>query len=314
MTIVFCADRGILAALHVAARSVLESFRGAPHFVILTDELDDADIGLLRATLDETGRKYSLDCRRIDGKPLEGFPKLAGRHSTYFRLLIPDVIEDRSCLYLDADILCRCDLSVLSEIDLAGKPVALVPEAPIESCPDRQVQALLGATARGQYYNAGVSLIDCHLWRSEDLKSRCFDFIAEHRPAYWDQSALNYVLHGRIAELPGCCNRHSNVRANWPLFRRPHNGSGQLIHFVDFPKPWSFLGRQIHPLGKLWWQAYGTTAHAATRREKPRVMEWSARTKAGYQKCLKDKLLFALYCRGWFIPKGVPKGNGSRSQ
>lgn len=306
MTIVFSADRGILAALHVAAQSVLAHFQGKPRFVILTDELDGADISQLAATLDVTGKEYSLEFKRIDGKSLRGFPKLAGGHSTYFRLLIPDLIPEERCLYLDADVICFCDLSGAFSVDLDGNPGALVPEAPIELCTDQKVFEMLGSKARGHYYNAGVFLMDCERWRSEDLKTACFEFIGDHQPDYHDQSALNYVLHGRISQLPSHYNRMSNVRSNWPLFRPPQSCRGQLVHFVDFPKPWSLFGRRVHPLGQLWWESYQRTAHASSGAAKPRSLEWSARAKVGYKKALKDKLLFSLYCRGKFLPKHVP--------
>jgi lipopolysaccharide biosynthesis glycosyltransferase len=306
MKIVFCADRGILAALHVAAKSVLEHFKGKPEFVVLTDELAASEIQTLGKTLDLTGKDYALDFLRIETKPFKNFPKLAGRHSTYFRLLIPDFISESSCLYLDSDIVCACDLSALANYELREHPVALVPEAPIEKSPDLLVFKQLGERAHGNYFNAGVSVINCERWRAENLKEQCFDFIADNQPAYWDQSALNFVLHGRVAELPRHYNRLSNVRSNWPHFRPPKSCSGQLVHFVDFPKPWSVLGRWVHPFGKLWWKLYKNTAHADTRVPIPYAFEWSSRTKVGYGKCLKDKILFSLYCRRLILPKGVP--------
>jgi lipopolysaccharide biosynthesis glycosyltransferase len=305
MKIVFCADRGILAALHVAAKSVLQSFNGKPEFVVITDQLESSEFELLGETLDATSKDYSLDFRRIDSKLFEKFPQLAGRHSTYFRLLIPDVIQDSRCLYLDSDIYCLCDLSALFKFDLSGLPLALVPEAPIEKSPDRLVFEMLGAKAKGHYFNAGVSLINLECWNKENLKELCFEFISENQPAYWDQSALNYVLHGRIAELPRHFNRMSNVRSNWHLFRSPKKCIGHIIHFVDFPKPWSFLGRWVHPMGNLWWKSYKKTAHFKKKQPRPFGFEWSSRGKLGYQKSIKDKILFSLYSMRLFLPKGV---------
>lgn len=296
----------MLAALHVAAKSVLEHFNGEPSFTVLSDELVEADMGLLHETLTSTGNKFQLNLLRVDSKPFQDFPSLAGRHSTYFRLLIPDLISDDRCLYLDSDIFCACDLSGLAFFELRDHPVALVPEAPIEKSPDLLVFKRLGKLARGDYFNAGVSLINCKIWRKENLKEKCFEFIAEHQPAYWDQSALNFVLHGRITELPKQYNRLGNVRSNWPLFRPPKNCTGHLVHFVDFPKPWSPYAKWVHPFGKMWRQAYRQTAHFQRGGEVSSSLDWNKKTKAGYKKALKDKILFSMYSAGFVLPKGVP--------
>jgi lipopolysaccharide biosynthesis glycosyltransferase len=305
MKIVFCADNGMLAALHVAAKSVLEHFQGEPSFTVLSDELGEDDMGLLHKTLAATGKKFQLNLLRVDSKPFQDFPTLAGRHSTYFRLLIPDLIPDDRCIYLDSDIFCACDLSDLANFETRDHPVALVPEAPIEKSPDLLVFKRLGERARGDYFNAGVSLINCERWRKENLKEQCFEFIADNQPPYWDQSALNFVLHGRIAKLPKHYNRLSNVRSNWPFFRSPSNCSRHLVHFVDFPKPWSRFGRWVHPFGKLWWQAYRQTAHSQTGDKVISAVKWSQKIKVGYKKSLKDTILFYLYKKNLMIPKGV---------
>ena len=307
MKIVFCADNGMLAALHVATKSVLEHFQGEPSFTVLSDELGEDDMGLLHKTLAATGKKFQLNLLRLDSKPFQHFPSLAGRHSTYFRLLIPDLIPNDRCLYLDSDVFCALDLSDIACFELQDHPVALVTEAPIEKSPDQLVFKSLGERAHGDYFNAGVSLINCERWRKENLKEQCFEFIADNQPPYWDQSALNFVLHGRIAKLPKHYNRLSNVRSNWPFFRPPISCSGHLVHFVDFPKPWSRYGRWVHPFGKLWWQAYRQTAHYHAGGKVNSEIKWNAKSREGYKKTLKDKILFSLYCSGLILPKGVPE-------
>ena len=88
----------MLSALHVAAKSVLEHFNGEPSITVLSDDLAEADMGLLHETLTLTGKKFQLNLLRVDSKPFQDFPTLAGRHSTYFRLLIPDLIPDDRCI------------------------------------------------------------------------------------------------------------------------------------------------------------------------------------------------------------------------
>lgn len=308
LEIVFCADRKMLAALHVAARSVLENFVGNPKISILTDDLIESDFELLRETLDSVGKEYGIQWFQLDSGKFNGFPKLAGSYSTYFRLMIPEMVESKKCFYLDSDTICFCDISGLESFDLQDSPIGLVPEALIKNSPDLQVFEMLGAEAKGYYFNAGVSLIDCEKWLSQKISQRCIDFIGNHRPKYWDQSALNFVLYKQIAVLPTNFNVYTNVRARWPILRKPKCGAGFLLHLVDYPKPWSALGRLVHPLGSQWWAEYRKTAHFQKKPYKPTPMRWDSKTRLGYRKALKDKILFSLYERGLFLPKGVPVG------
>jgi lipopolysaccharide biosynthesis glycosyltransferase len=306
MEITFSPDRNMLAALHVAVRTVLKSYNGAPDFLILSTDLEDSDIHLLQDTCEKTGKKFSLRFLKIDPSPFAEFPKWGGNHATYFRLLIPEISNAGRCLYLDCDIFCRTGLEALSSFDLGGMPLALAPEAPIDKSADKMVFTLLGEKAKGFYHNAGVSLIDCHLWRAGSLKKKCFDFILKHKPQYCDQSALNYCFHGEIAPLPAKFNLHTNVRANWQLLRKPISGMGCLLHFVDYPKPWSQFGKWAHPFGKMWWEEYCKTSHYKINCQKPAPVRWDSRSQVGYRKALKDKVLFSLFNKGLFLPKGVP--------
>ena len=301
----------MLPALHVATKSVLEHFNGVPSFTILSDELQEQDVGLLHKTLSAIGKNYNLELRNVESIAFQNLPSLAGRHSTYFRLLIPDICHEERCLYLDCDTLCFIDLSTLANFDLNGNALALAPEAPIELSLDRKLFEELGARSTGFYYNAGVCVMDCDRWRRDNLAKKCLDYVSQSQPDYHDQSALNFVFHNQISELPLKYNRHSNVRKNWPYFRDSNQRKGQLIHFVDYPKPWSVFGRWVHPFGKIWWQAYRKTAHFHACGFRPNKVAWNAKICAGYKRAFKDLILFSLYRAGLFTPKGVPsKSNG----
>lgn len=300
LNLVFCADRRMLAGLHVATHSVLielASGAGAVTIALFSADLNESDADLLRTTLNTTGRTYSLRLYQIDGKRFEGFPELQASYATYFRLVVPEVLEVERFLYLDADILCRTDLSALNRIDLGGHPIALVPEAPIHQCADPDVARLLGERARGNYYNAGVMLVDAVAWRREDLTRRCLDFIQEQQPRYHDQSALNFVLHGNIHSLPPQYNCRTNARENWPALIHPNSGQGMLLHFVDFPKPWSPLGCWAHPMGRLWWRSYLSTHHSTSSVRLNKIgclLEFRVATRS-YRKSIKDLILFRMF-------------------
>ena len=306
MNIVFCTDRAMLPALHVAAMQVLKYITGRPEFSILSEELSDADLALLRKTLDLVGKPFGLSLIQVSSKPFADFPRLTGSLAAYFRLLIPDLIETEKCLYLDCDTFCQVDLAPLFKWELGSCPVGMCAESPINGTADVRVAKELGSRATGHYYNSGVLLFANSLWKTEQVTRLCMEYVSKQQPDFWDQSAINFVLHGQIAGLPSNYNCYTNVRINWPALKSPTKGMGQLIHFVDFPKPWSVLGRWVHPFGKLWWESYKNTIYADMRLNTLGAFEWSSRTQTGYKKCLKDKLLFNLYCMRIFLPKGVP--------
>ena len=305
MNIVFCSDRAMLPALHVAAMQVLKYITGKPEFSILSEDLADSDLALLRRTLDSVGKPFGLALIQVSSKPFANFPRLTGSLAAYFRLLIPDLIEAEKCLYLDCDTFCQVDLAPLFDLDLGPCPVGMCAESSINGNADLRVARELGSRASGHYFNSGVMLLANPLWKKEQIAHLCLEYVSKQKPDYHEQSAINFVLHGRIAVLPTNYNCYTNVRANWPGLKFPMNGLGQFLHFVDFPKPWSRFGGWVHPFGKLWWQAYRQTAHSQTGNKVISFMKWNAKTREGYKKSQKDKILFYLYEKNLIIPKGV---------
>jgi hypothetical protein len=100
------------------------------------------------------------------------------------------------------------------------------------------------------------------------------------------------------------------MRKNWPVLRKPFGQMDRLVHFLDYPKPWDFLGEFVHPQYGQWRSILDKTAmkhfrswHATPSRKFPKTRKaWT-----GYKKALKDRLLFASYSRGWISKvKGVP--------
>jgi hypothetical protein len=61
----------------------------------------------------------------------------------------------------------------------------------------------------------------------------------------------------------------------------------------------------VHPLGKLWWNAYRETAHAQNGGDVSSSLKWNHKNRVGYKKATKDKILLNLYNIGIINPKGV---------
>jgi hypothetical protein len=102
----------------------------------------------------------------------------------------------------------------------------------------------------------------------------------------------------------------SNMRKNWPFLKQPYGTIERLVHFLDYPKPWDFLGEFVHPQYRLWRGTLEQTAmkdfrswHRTPARKLPR----NSKAWSGYKKAFKDRLLFAGYAKGWLTTiKGLP--------
>lgn len=304
MKIVFCADRRVLPGLHVALYSVLDRYRGnsRPDFTIFSDDLDAGDRLLLEKTLNALGKTCSLEIRRVDPALFSGFPPLNGSWATYYRLLIPSMIDAERFLYLDADILCDLDVSPLAQLDLGDAPAGFVSEAPLAGCADREVAKLLRASVGEPYFNAGVMLANAGEWRRQQITEQALTFLRNYPAAYCDQSALNFVLHRRAYQLDERFNTIVNMRKHWPALKTPVGSINRLLHFVEYPKPWDLGAELLHPQYRIWKSVLEKTAMKDFRswQDTPaRRLPRTAKAKTGYQKAIKDRLLFTGYTKGW---------------
>jgi lipopolysaccharide biosynthesis glycosyltransferase len=314
MNIVLCADRRVLPGIHVAAYSLLE--RISPdvtqtRFFVFSDELNESDLALLRKTLASLKKPFVLELRRVDAALFTGFPELNGSLAIYYRLAVAQILDVERFLYVDADTLCDMDVSALSAFNLGQSPAGLVAEAPMADAIDRFVAQQLGNSPLEPYFNSGVILVNVAEWRRQRVTERAMEYIAMHHPPFHDQSALNVILHGSAVPLDERFNCIANMRKNWPAFRPPNGQTGVLIHFLDYPKPWDFLGEFVHPQYGLWRSVLDKTEmkHFRSWRATPSRKIPKTRTAwNGYKKALKDRFLFAGYSNGWLKKvKGVPE-------
>ena len=283
----------MLAALHTCLLSANESTPDL-HVHLLHHGLTENDLALLQKTLGKT----KLTPYAVTLKDFEGLRPMGQSVATYFRLIAPTLVNADRILYLDTDTLISVDLGELSSFDLAGKPAAMVPEAPAKHACDPVFLEHPGCRNYPHYFNAGVMLIDVPTWRHEGISEKCFEFLHSHEAPYYDQTALNIVLGATCPSLPEKFNRIANQRRHWPLEK-----SGNVLHFVDRPKPWDTLGRRFHPQAHLWWPVFQRTALAG--KNPARVAATGG--LVGYKKAAKD-FVFTTALRSGIVSrvKGMP--------
>lgn len=183
----------------------------------------------------------------VQYEDLKSFKTLAhiGSDSTYFRYFIPEIFPQNgnrpnNVLYLDCDLLVNGDLSALFDLNLADNYVA----ASTDFIAEYQYENYLGL--QGNYFNAGVLLINLPLWQQDGICRKALDLSHQivNKLECGDQDILNLLFQNRWRKLPRFYNYQ--VGGDWAFRNHPHlidqslpSGQVPLItHFNTQEKPW----------------------------------------------------------------------------
>lgn len=171
--------------------------------------------------------------------------------AVYYRLLLPDILDENICkiLYLDADMIIKNNILQLWETELEKYPLAAVQEPMFDR------HKALGMCEGTPYFNSGVMLINLPVWRKMQVSKLAMDFIRQYpeRVAYWDQDGLNAVLNGDWLELAPKWNLQTKmldikipVEPNEDERLKEALKKPAIIHYSSKFKPWHYWCE--HPL------------------------------------------------------------------
>lgn len=184
---------------------------------------------------------------------------------TYYRLMIPELIQEEKCIYLDIDTIILEDLQELMNISLKGKYVAGVwhPGVILDRW-EKTICRNAKVPKADQYINAGVLVMNLDMMRRDGLTKKFIQLIPRNMPTQ-DQDILNHVCYGKIAFLPfrynvmtkfadkriedyeGCYSE-AELEEAW---NRPY-----IIHYANPNKPWNSLGCAF---ADQWWKFFVKT-------------------------------------------------------
>lgn len=155
----------------------------------------------------------------------------------YSRILIPDLIQESKTIYLDSDILVLRDLAILYDWELkSDNAIAAVQdfETITIEADSKIIAQKLGIKAENHYYNSGVILINIDYLRSFKFVEKSLIFLKDWFSYYrfHDQSAINFLLNGKIQSLPEAWNFPS-----WKFNDQVDNSLDKIIHFTN-AVPW----------------------------------------------------------------------------
>ncbi len=184
------------------------------------------------------GESVRLEFVPVDDSVFRGATLRPGKsHMAYCRILLPRVLEVSRLIYLDCDVLVFRDLSQLFDHPLSsGKILAAVRDSETLSLGDDSqiVTDAMKLPAQSAYFNSGVMLMNLDELRKQNFLKRSLEFLESWsgRYRFHDQSAINFLLHGRIDALPQYWNR-----ASWQFDEQDDNDLGCVLHYTR-SAPW----------------------------------------------------------------------------
>lgn len=169
-------------------------------------------------------------------------------YPTYFRLIIPDLLKEDKCIYLDTDVIVMSDLTELYQFSLEGCYVAGVRHPGYILSPRKEEickETLLPDIE--QYINAGILCMNLKELRKDQIVKKFLALIPQDMSSQ-DQDIINSVCYGKIAFLPfkynvmtGLSNMgikdYSGIYSEIELKEAWNVPS--IIHYLGFSKPWN---------------------------------------------------------------------------
>lgn len=182
--------------------------------------------------------------------------------SSFYRLIISDVVDGERCLFLDGDILVNTDLTKVYNTDLTGKYMAGVRDCMFQ-CNMKEYESHgkeIGIPTMGEYVNAGVLLMNLEMIRDNNISKAFISCLSDYYK-FMDQDIINKCCFGKIGNLDLKYNffadyykRTERLRGTSFSQREIEEADKQIsiLHFPGKYKPWNFTRmRGAHQ----WWES-----------------------------------------------------------
>lgn len=244
LTCVYVTDRGFLPCTCFSILSLVAASSIPLDVHLLYADTDEDALHAALGYLSAHG--VTISVARIAGGALASLPRpKALPLATYGRLvmdkLLPDDLE--RVLYIDGDTLVDIDVAPLATLPLGNAILgAVVDIGRVLIGRREEAQRRLNLGPDGDYFNAGILLIDWQRWRAENVGERTLAALAETPELFVqaDQCALNYVCRGRWAKLDLVWNYQ-------PPCVVYEDRPSAIFHFLGGKKPWDGT-RNRHPI------------------------------------------------------------------
>lgn len=291
-------DRNFLYGAGVSISSVILSNPDIDLvFHVFTDYIDDDYLTSFKETAQKLNSSiiiYLIDPKYFIDLPTSQF----WSYATYFRILSFEYLSESisSLLYLDADVICKGSLRLITDIKFNDEFAAVVPDN--EDTQVASAMRLKLPNIKGCYFNAGVIYVNLRKWHESSITSYLLSLLKGETKfgmlKYLDQDALNIAFNMNNIYLSRDYNQIYTLKNE--LSDRSHQGFKKiitdktiLIHYTGITKPW-------HD-----WAIYEATQFFNYARENSPWNKYplkEARTVAEMQKKYKHQFILGKYMKG----------------
>jgi lipopolysaccharide biosynthesis glycosyltransferase len=266
--VVLASDQAYFPGLACACLSILAATdtRDGITFHILDGGIEDTSWATLEKKVASANGEIRLQRRPLSFAELTGLPLDYGNGvMTYARLLMPSLIDEDEVIYVDADILSFCDLRALWDEPLEDNLVAACQDFSVKLLANDSLFDLDDDHATSWYFNAGFMKVNLKLWREENVQDKVLRLVRDYRSkcTWWDQTALNYYMKGRVKFLDRRWNRFSFENFSAPDF----SAEKINIHYVSKAKPW-IGNRSNKNISDVVWRLFRASQMPAMGRRK----------------------------------------------
>ena len=233
---------------------------------VLDGGISQTSKNILSQLVGTFGKSVRLEFVSVDESIFCGAKLGPGRsHMSYCRTLLPRLLDVPRLIYLDCDLLVFRDLSELFDLELSpGKVLAAVPDSQTLTLSDdsRTLAGAMNLAAVGCYFNAGVMVLNLDELRKQNFTERSLEFLKIWSGHYrfHDQSAINFLLHGRIETLPDYWNW-----ASWRFDEQLENNLDCVLHYTS-SAPWL---RETPGPAQVLFERFATRAGLLVNRNAP---------------------------------------------
>ncbi len=220
MNVLYCGDENIEKGVLMSVMSILSHLKETLNVFILTADVQTTEkkytalspdfAELLDRVVKKQNEQNSVTLFDITDEFAAELP-LANTNTRFTPCCMLRLFADKidtlpsRILYLDNDVICHGDFSLLSSLDMDGCAIAGVP--------DRYGKWFFGNPLAHDYLNSGVLLIDLEKIRTRKIFDKCRQLCREKKMFMPDQSAINR-LAGRKKTLEKRYNEQTKIKAD----------------------------------------------------------------------------------------------------
>ena len=225
------------------------------NFYVLHNDIPQEWFEGIQFKLEKIG--YNLFSIRISDDIFKDYKTLEhiSSSSSYYRFLIPKLINQDRVLYLDADIIVNGSLRDFYYSDLENTPVGVVRDyCTMQTFPF----PYLDESVSKNYFNSGVLLIDCIKCRNEEIVGILLETAKEYanQVLYGDQCILNMVLREKAKYYSFTENAQvqyiEKIKRERGISQVNLNIPPIIIHYAAKHKPWDNHNPTLFEREKYW--------------------------------------------------------------